>query len=169
MFVPGDAPIATDVLQMEVMLTGSKKPICCVAFEFEGLPEIIAMAEAAMGGEARLRINPTAILYLNPTTAFNHNAAVLKKLIYAAGKRFPVVYLPDVQRGFTCPITFAGAMACANAGQIVGVVLSQLVNEGTPIVLNAAAPSSIDMKTMVLPYATPEGGLDFPFTLFCFP
>ena len=161
MFVPGDAPIATDVLQMEVMLTCSKKPICCVAFEFEGLAEIIAMAEVAMGGEARLRFNPTAILYLNPTTAFNHNAAVLKKLIYAAGKRFPVVYLPDVQRGFTCPITFAGAMACANAGQIVGVVLSQLVNEGTPIVLNAAAPSSIDMKTMVLPYATPEGGAYF--------
>jgi trimethylamine--corrinoid protein Co-methyltransferase len=48
-------------------------------------------------------------------------------------------------------------MACANAGQLVGLLLAQLVNEGAPIILNAAAPSTIDMKTMVLPYAEPAG------------
>jgi len=158
MFLPGDASAATEVLQMEIMLKHSAKPICFVTFEFEGLPEIIEMAEAVMGGEDQLRINPTSILYLNPTSAFNHNKGALQKLIYAAEKHVPVVYLPDVQRGFTCPITFAGAMASANAGQLVGLVLSQLMSEGTPMILNAAAPSSIDMKTMVLPYATPEGG-----------
>jgi len=81
----------------------------------------------------------------------------LRKLMYAAKKGLPVVYLPDVQRGFTCPITYAGAMACANAGQLVGMLLAQLVNEGASIILNAATPSTIDMKTMVLPYAEPAG------------
>jgi trimethylamine--corrinoid protein Co-methyltransferase len=77
--------------------------------------------------------------------------------MYAAEKSLPIVYLPDVQRGFTCPITYAGAMACANAGQLVGLLLAQLVNEGAPFILNAAVPSTIDMKTMVLPYAEPAG------------
>jgi trimethylamine--corrinoid protein Co-methyltransferase len=157
MFLPSDAPIAADVRQMEVMLTYSAKPICFVTYEWEGTAEIIEMLEVVVGGAEQLQINPTAILYLNPTTAFKHNDEALRKLMYAAEKRLPIVYLPDVQRGFTCPITYAGAMACANAGQLVGLLLAQLVNEGAPIILNAATPSTIDMKTMVLPYAEPAG------------
>jgi trimethylamine--corrinoid protein Co-methyltransferase len=157
MFLPGDVPIAADVHQMEVMLKYSTKPICFVTYEWEGTADIIKMLEVAVGGAEQLRINPTAILYLNPTTAFRHNESALRKLIYAAGKHLPIVYLPDVQRGFTCPLTFAGAMACANAGQLVGLLLSQLVSEGAPFILNAAVPSTIDMKTMVLPYVEPAG------------
>jgi trimethylamine--corrinoid protein Co-methyltransferase len=142
---------------MEVMLTYSAKPICFVTYEWEGTAEIIEMLELVVGGAQQLQINPTAILYLNPTTAFRHNDEALRKLMYAAEKNLPVVYLPDVQRGFTCPLTYAGAMACANAGQLVGLLLAQLVSEGAPIILNAAVPSTIDMKTMVLPYAEPAG------------
>ena len=157
MFLPSDVPVAADVRQMEVMLTYSAKPICFVTYEWEGTAEIIEMLEVVVGGAEQLRINPTAILYLNPTTAFKHNEEALRKLIYAAEKHLPIVYLPDVQRGFTCPLTFAGAMACANAGQLVGLLLAQLVNEGAPIILNSAVPSTIDMKTMVLPYVEPAG------------
>jgi len=157
MFLPSEAPVAADVRQMEVMLTFSSKPICFVTYEWEGTAEIIEMLEVVVGGAEQLRINPTAILYLNPTTAFRHNEVALRKLMYTAEKRLPVVYLPDVQRGFSCPITYAGAMACANSGQLVGLLLAQLVNEGAPIILNAATPSTIDMKTMVLPYAEPAG------------
>jgi trimethylamine--corrinoid protein Co-methyltransferase len=157
MFLPSDVPVAADVRQMEVMLTYSAKPICFVTYEWEGMAEIVEMLEVAVGGAEQLRISPTAILYLNPTTAFCHNDEALRKLMYAAEKRLPVVYLPDVQRGFTCPITYAGAMACANAGQLVGLLLAQLVNGGAPVILNAATPSTIDMKTMVLPYAEPAG------------
>ena len=157
MFLPSDAPVAADVRQMELMLTYSVKPVCFVTYEWEGTAEIIDMLEVVVGGAEQLRINPTAILYLNPTTAFKHNDSALRKLMVAAEKHLPLVYLPDVQRGFTCPITYAGAMACANAGQLVGLLLAQLVNEGAPIILNAATPSTIDMKTMVLPYAEPAG------------
>jgi trimethylamine--corrinoid protein Co-methyltransferase len=157
MFLPSDVSVAADVRQMEAMLTYSAKPICFVTYEWEGTAEVIEMLEVVVGGAEQLRINPTAILYLNPSTAFRHNGVALRKLMYAAEKRLPVVYLPDVQRGFTCPMTFAGAMACANAGQLAGLLLAQLVNEGAPIILNAAVPSTIDMKTMVLPYAEPAG------------
>jgi trimethylamine--corrinoid protein Co-methyltransferase len=157
MFLPGDVPVVADVVQMEAMLTNSAKPICFVTYEWEGTKEIVEMLEAVAGGAEQLRIKPTAILYLNPTTAFKHNESALRKLIYAAERHLPVVYLPDVQRGLSCPITYAGAMACANAGQLVGLLLAQLVSEGAPIILNAATPTTIDMKTMVMPYAEPEG------------
>jgi trimethylamine--corrinoid protein Co-methyltransferase len=158
MFLPGDAPVATEVRQMEVMLTYSTKPICFVTYEWEGMTEIVEMAEAAMGGAENLRINPTIVCYLNPTSSFVHNEAVLRKLFYCAEKRLPFVYLPDLLRGMTGPITREGSMACHNAGVLVGVVISQLVNEGAPIIISSARPSHLDMKTMVAPYVTGPGG-----------
>ena len=58
----------------------------------------------------------------------------------------------------TGPITREGSMACHNAGVLVGLVISQLVNEGAPIIISSARPSHLDMKTMVAPYATGPGG-----------
>lgn len=157
MFMPSDVPTAADVVQMEKMLTCSSKPICFVTYEWDGTPEIIEMLELVAGNAEQLRINPAAMLYLNPTTAFRHNEEALRKLIYVAERHLPVVYLPDVQLGLSCPITYAGGMACANSGQLVGLLLAQLVSEGAPIILNAATPTTIDMRTMVVPYAEPEG------------
>jgi trimethylamine--corrinoid protein Co-methyltransferase len=158
MFLPSDVPFAAEVRQMEVMLTYSNKPICFVTYEWEGTAEIIEMAEVVMGGADYLRINPTVICYLNPTSSFVHNESALRKLFYCAEKRLPFVYLPDLLRGMTGPITREGCMACHNAGVLVGLVLSQLVNEGAPIIISSARPSHLDMKTMVAPYVTGPGG-----------
>jgi trimethylamine--corrinoid protein Co-methyltransferase len=158
MFLPSDVPVAIEVRQMEVMLTYSDKPITFVTYEWEGTPEIIEMAEVAMGGPEILRINPSIICYLNPTSSFVHNEAALRKIVYCAEKRVPFIYLPDLLRGMTGPITREGCMACHNAGVLVGLVISQLVNEGAPIIISGARPSHLDMQTMVAPYATGPGG-----------
>jgi len=156
MFLPNDVGVAKEVRQMEVMLTYSNKPICFVTYEWEGTAEIIEMLEMVVGGEDQLRIKPTAILYINPTSGFRHNEEALRKLMYVAEQRLPCVYWPEVGRGLTCPITFAGGMACSNAGHLAGLVLAQLVNEGAPVTLCAAVPFTLDMKTMVVPYADPD-------------
>ena len=142
---------------MEMMLTYSAKPICFVTYEWEGTPEVIEMAEVAAGGEENLRINPSVICYLNPTSAFVHNEEAVRKVMYCAEKRLPVIYLPDVIRGMTGPMTVEGAMACSNAGVLVGLVIAQLVNEGAPVILSTARPSLVDMKTMVMPYGSGDG------------
>ncbi len=159
MFLPSDAPVGADVRQMEIMMNYSAKPICFVTYGWEGTPEIIEMAELAAGGAENLRINPTVICYLNPTSSFVHNESALRKLIYCAEKRLPFVYLPDLLRGMTGPMTREGSMACHNAGVLVGLVISQLVSEGAPIIISSARPSTLDMKTMVAPYGTGSGGV----------
>jgi len=158
MFLPSDVPVAADVRQIEVMLTYSDKPITFVTYEWEGTAEVVEMAEVAMGGAEILRINPSVICYLNPTSSFWHNEAALRKLIYCAEKRLPTIYMPDLLGGMSGPITREGLMACHNAGTLVGLVISQLVNEGAPIIISSARPSQLDMKTMVNPYATGPGG-----------
>jgi trimethylamine--corrinoid protein Co-methyltransferase len=156
MFLPSDVPVAADVRQMEAMLTYSAKPICFVTYEWEGTAEIIEMLEVVVGGAEQLRARPTAILYINPTSGFRHNEAALRKLMYVAERHLPCVYWPEVGRGLTCPITFAGGMACSNAGHLAGLVIAQLVSEGAPVALCTAVPFSLDMKTMVVPYVDPD-------------
>ena len=156
MFLPSDASVAADVRQMEVMLNYSAKPICFVTYEWEGTAEAIEMLEVVAGGAEQLRAKPTAILYINPTSGFRHNEEALRKLMYVAEKHLPCVYWPEVGRGLTCPITFAGAMACSNAGHLAGLVIAQLVNEGAPVALCTAVPFSLDMNTMVVPYVDPD-------------
>jgi trimethylamine--corrinoid protein Co-methyltransferase len=156
MFLPSDASAAADVRQMEVMLKYSTKPICFVTYEWEGTTEIIEMLEMVAGGAEQLRVNPTAILYINATSGFRHNEEALHKLMYMAEKHLPCAYWPEVGRGLTCPITLAGGMACSNAGHMAGLVIAQLVNEGAPVALCTAVPFSLDMKTMVVPYVDPD-------------
>ncbi len=156
MFLPNDVEVGKEIRQMEAMLTYSAKPICFVTYEWAGTAESVEMLEVAVGGAECLRTKPTSILYLNPTSGFKHNEDALHKLMYVAKRHLPFIYWPEVGRGLTCPITFAGGMACSNAGHLAGLVLAQLVSEGAPVAFCSAVPFTMDMKTMVVPYADPD-------------
>jgi trimethylamine--corrinoid protein Co-methyltransferase len=56
------------------------------------------------------------------------------------------------------PITVAGALALGNAGQLAGLVLSQLKREGSPFLRSKPGGDGVDMRTMVSLYAAPDGG-----------
>jgi trimethylamine--corrinoid protein Co-methyltransferase len=50
----------------------------------------------------------------------------------------------------------AGNVALSNAGVLVGIVLSQLKREGTPIIVPGFGGDALDLRTMVDPYAEPD-------------
>jgi trimethylamine--corrinoid protein Co-methyltransferase len=55
-------------------------------------------------------------------------------------------------------MTVAGALAVGNAGQLAGLVLSQLKREGSPFLRSNPGRSEMDMRSMVSLYAAPDGG-----------
>ena len=114
------------------------------------------MAEAVAGGEEALRRNPICACYINVTSPLRHNAESLQKLLFMAGKGLPTTYTPVVLRGVNGPVTAAGAMALANAGELVGLVLAQLKREGAPVILTGGVNDMLDMRTMVDAYADPN-------------
>jgi trimethylamine--corrinoid protein Co-methyltransferase len=56
------------------------------------------------------------------------------------------------------PITVAGALALGNAGQLAGLVLSQIKREGSPFLRSKPGGDGMDMRSMVSLYAAPDGG-----------
>jgi trimethylamine--corrinoid protein Co-methyltransferase len=141
---------------MRAMLMNSTKPILFVTTEFEGCVDGIKMAEAVAGGEEELRRNPISALYINVTSPLRHNKEALQKLMFMAEKGLPTTYTPVVLRGMNGPVTIAGAIALANAGELAGLVIAQLKREGTPIILTGGVNDMTDMRTMTGIYAAPE-------------
>ena len=160
-FMPWDVtnPVV-DRYQMEVMLNYTRKPIVAVSLDLAGLKECVEMAEIVAGGTEELRRNPFIANYVNLTSDLLHNQESLEQLLYFAEKGLPTTYTPNGNRGAMAPITAAGAVAHIGAGNIVGLILSQLKREGTPFIWGGWG-LLMDMKTQVIPYAPPDV-LGFP-------
>ena len=154
--IASDLPQATaDRHQMRAMLMNSTKPILFVTTEFEGCVDVIKMAEVIAGGEEQLRRNPICACYINVTHPMRQNQEALQKLLFLAGKGLPTTYTPVILRGATGPVTAAGAIALANAGELVGLVLAQLKRAGAPLILTGGVNDMLDMRTTVDAYADP--------------
>jgi trimethylamine--corrinoid protein Co-methyltransferase len=159
MFLPSDVPKETyERYQMEVMLSESSKPIIFVGLEAASTVDAVEMASAVAGGLESLQRHPFIINYVNPASAFKHDQESVQRLLFAAERNLPTIYVPGNFRGTTAPMTVAGAMALGNAGQLAGLVLSQLRREGSPFICTAAGGGTLDMRSMVGSYAAPDGG-----------
>jgi trimethylamine--corrinoid protein Co-methyltransferase len=157
MFVSLDVPQqVVDRYQMEVMLNNTTKPIMFVANDFPGCVDAVEMAEVVVGGPEALRRNPLIGCYINVTTGLRHNQEALQKLLYLADRGIPAAYVPSTQGGVTAPVTVAGALAVAQAGALVGLVLSQLRREGAPFIMPGWGGNMLDMRSTIQPYADPD-------------
>jgi trimethylamine--corrinoid protein Co-methyltransferase len=145
-----------DRYQMRAMLANSVKPILFVTTEFAGCEDVIEMAEIVAGGAEALRRDPICACYINVTSPLRHNAEALQKLLFMAEKGLPTTYTPVVLRGISGPVTAAGAIALANAGELAGLVLAQLKRQGAPVILTGGVNDMLDMRSLIDIYAAPE-------------
>lgn len=141
--------------QMRAMLMHSIKPILFVTLDFAGCVDAIKMAETVVGGADALKRKPLCACYINVSSVLRHNQEALQKLLFMAEKGLPTTYTPVVLRGATGPVTAAGAIALANAGELAGVVISQIKREGAPIILTGGVNDMLEMRTAIDCYADP--------------
>jgi trimethylamine--corrinoid protein Co-methyltransferase len=153
-FLPSDVhPCIYDRYQMEVMLNHTTKPIVFVSPDFEGCARAIEMAEIVAGGAEAFQRRPFATCYINVTDGLVANAEALQKCMYLAGKGLPQLYIP-LGDG---PHSVGGNTAYAYAGVLLGIVLAQLVREGSPVVVPGWGGGLANMKTLTSAYGMADG------------
>ena len=158
-YLPADVPDERyERAQMATMLQESSKPILFVGLEEASTIYAVEMASEVAGGLDRLVRYPFVINYVNFTSPLNHNGESVRRLLYAAERNLPSVYTPGRARGSEVPMTEAGGMAMVNAGQLAGLVLSQLKREGSPFIWSSPNGGTVDMNSMISLYAAPDGG-----------
>ena len=91
----------------------------------------------------------------SPVSPLYHPADPVAKIMFVAGLGLPCLYNPMPQGGLTAPVTTAGVLAVTLAEILTGLVISQLVNPGTPFVCGGV-PSVFDMRDATFVYGSPE-------------
>ncbi|MHB1417095.1 MAG: trimethylamine methyltransferase family protein [Chloroflexota bacterium] len=150
-----------DRYQMRAMLANSAKPILAVTTSFAGCVDVIKMAEIVAGGADAMRLNPRCGFYINVAGPLRHDPESLQKLLFLAEKGLPATYTVVVLRGLNGPVTLAGALALANAGELAGLAIAQLKREGAPIILSGGTNDMADMRYLGDVYAAPENRVLF--------
>jgi len=145
----------SDLYHFREMIRNTTKPIIYTAWNRKNLEDIIEMAEIVSGGAESLRRKPFIALYSEPISPLTHAEDSCEKLLYLAGKGLPVVYTPGLMIGGTGPVTIAGALVQAIAEQLSGLLITQLIQEGAPVI-GAGGILLMDMSKGLISYAAPE-------------
>lgn len=135
-----------------------RKPINFSSNDVQGLKDVLEIAAIVAGSKKALQERPFIFYYCEPIPPLTHPEPSTEKLRISAENKIPTIYMPYCMLGGTAPITFAGALAQCNADVLTGLVISQLVKEGTPYIYGAM-PSIMDMHTTVGSYGAPEFAL----------
>ncbi len=154
--IPTDSPpnmIYVDAFKSQ--LENSTKPIFFTAAGREDIEIIREMAEAAVGGEKKLRDKPFLIHYAEPLSPLVHTSGAVDKLFFCADHHIPITYTPGMMSGATAPVTLAGALAQGNAEALSGLVMHQLRSKGAPII-SGIGMSTMDMARATCIYGCPE-------------
>jgi trimethylamine--corrinoid protein Co-methyltransferase len=141
--------------QFALMLAHTTKPIVFVCHDRADCETVVAMAAAAAGGTEGLRLNPTLLLYSEPSTPLKHSETATDKLLYMAEQSLPIVHSPAPMMGGTAPVTLAGGLALGNAEVLSSLIMHQLKRPGAPFVYGSGL-HHMDMQTTISVYGAPE-------------
>jgi len=119
---------------------------------------IIEMLKVVSGGEEKLKNNPMSMAIVEPANVLQYGRNALDVVEVFAKHGLPVGFGPLPIAGLNAPCTLAGTIAITNAEMLAGIVISQIICQGTPV-LYWGIPHIVDMKTMNLASGAPEQAL----------
>ena len=117
--------------------------------------ECIQMATILAGGRQKIESAPAIMGIIGPLTPLKYDTRMLEALMEYAAAGQPVLVASLAIAGATGPVTLAGNLALQNAKVLAGIVLTQLVREGTPVIFGGAS-SNAEMRNGTLSIGSPE-------------
>lgn len=159
----GATPIAiTDVPDNEKNMSmmyetikNTDKPIIGVVGNKKDISDSLVMLEMAMGKEGILNDHICVAVSVNPLSPLAYGDEQAETLIEYAKRKQAVMILPDIMAGITGPVTLFGTIIQQNAEILAGIVLTQLINPGNPVVA-CPCSSAANMKQATYISGTPE-------------
>jgi len=138
------APEVSDLYATLEMVANTVKALVILVSDEDRFPDVLDLLERLHGG---LAARPFVIPYFNPISPLVMNKGTVDKMLVAIERGLPLIYSNYGMAGASTPITPAGTFALLNAELLAGLTFSQLVKEGTPVILGNL-PAYFDMKGM---------------------
>ncbi|UCH01341.1 MAG: trimethylamine methyltransferase family protein [Candidatus Bathyarchaeota archaeon] len=115
------------------------KPVYGGVYTLNEVEGVIRMATTIAGGDDELRKRPLMGFVTCSTAPLSWDTIYVRVLAEAASRAIPVIISTEPLAGGTGPTTLAGTVVVQNAEALSGVVLTQLVNPGTPVIYGTVA------------------------------
>ncbi len=119
---------------------------------------IMDILQIVFGRNEDLINKPRIVTIISPLSPLQFDETMLDTLLIYAKYGQPMIIAPAVMAGTTGPITLAGSIALSNAESLAGIVVSQMVREGTPVIYGSASAAS-DMRTASFSIGSPESAI----------
>jgi trimethylamine--corrinoid protein Co-methyltransferase len=149
--VCSDVPMEIgDLYRLYLALLYMSKPIVTGAFGKETWWIMKELLEVAVGGSERLTSKPVAIFDVCPSPPLLWSDLTCQNLIDCARTGIPSELVSMPLAGATAPVTLAGAVVQHTAESMSGVLISQLAQEGAPVVWGGS-PAAFDMREGTTP------------------
>ncbi|MBW6464191.1 MAG: trimethylamine methyltransferase family protein [Firmicutes bacterium] len=123
-----------------------------------GVKDLIKLVQMIAGGKEELRKKPIVSVIcstISPLKLETHYVDFIFDLVEAG---IPVATSCAPIAGATSPITLAGTIVQVNAEAICGILITQVINEGAPV-LYSTVPTTADMRTMDFLFGPVENGI----------
>lgn len=156
---PGDVPVdAKHLYMMYDILRHSDKPLIGFCYGIDKVRQNFDMLEMAMGGKKFLEENYCLGVLTNPLSPLGYAAETLEALMAFSARNQIVMIAPCIMAGVSGPINLIGTSILQNTEALAGVVLTQLVRPGAPVVYGVASCVGY-MKTGSFAAGSPEAML----------
>jgi trimethylamine--corrinoid protein Co-methyltransferase len=153
---PSDVPdLVGDRTRLYIALIYSNKPVVTGTFVKESFEVMKNMLVSIRGSEEELRKKPLAIFDACPSPPLKWSDLTCQSIIDAAKYGIPSEFVSMPMTGANAPVTILGAIVQHAAENLAGVVITQLVAKGAPIIWGGS-PAAFDMRKGT----TPMGSID---------
>ncbi len=137
-------------------LTLMDKAIHCYSLGRQRNIDVLEMIRIARGIEdAQLDHEPSVFTVVNSSSPLRLDAPMLQGIVAFAERNQVVCITPFTLAGAMAPVTLAGALAEQNAEALAGMVLTQVVRKGAPVIYGGFT-SNVDMQSGAPAFGTPE-------------
>ena len=158
MVMPSDLPVKTaylDMLYSNIVLCD--KPFMGSPQSEQTVEHSLEMADIAWGDGLKKADNEKTVMafLMNPVPPLKYPAEVCNSIITAAAFNQASIVSLLIMAGASGPITLPELLAQQTAEMLAGVVLTQFVRPGSPVIAGGSS-SIMDMRTGALSMGAPE-------------
>ena len=145
----------SDSYRLYLILLYGEKPVVTGAFTVDGFEIMKDLQVAVRGDEQALRAKPLTIFSVCPTAPLKWSDVTSQNLVDCARWSIPAELISMPLAGLVAPVTLVGSLVQQTAENLSGVVISQLVNPGHPL-LYGGSPAIFDVRFGTTPMGAIE-------------
>jgi trimethylamine--corrinoid protein Co-methyltransferase len=140
---PNELPLEqVDVNRFFAGLDNTTKHVMGGVYTLDGVKQVIRMAEIVAGSAETLRQRPLISMVTCSISPLKMDKQYGDLVAVIAESGIPLVCPAEPLCGATSPVTLAGNLAIQTVDSLMGVMLTQIINPGTPVIFGSVATST---------------------------